>query len=152
MATALLVAACAVPLTIRPVPTDAFALKARSLTCSCDVLMTFCLPEQRPLPYSHCRWFTNSLHGFRQEQHRAQPHRGLAQVFLRSPEHGAGGQGEVLVYACSWWSAAEVRSCLSHTHTVLPAWRKVQHRQQCVRHGLEPVPARMAQACSARLQ
>ena len=32
----------------------------------------------------------------------------LTQVFLRSPEHAASGQGQVLVYAASWWSAAEV--------------------------------------------
>ena len=31
-----------------------------------------------------------------------------AQVFLRSPEHTASGQGQVLVYAASWWCAEEV--------------------------------------------
>ena len=75
-----------------------------------------------------------SLRGVRQKQHRAQAYRGRVQVFLRSPEHGAGGQGEVLVYACSWWSAAEARPWLVHARI---AWHRVQHRQQRVRHRLE---------------
>ncbi|KAK9844197.1 hypothetical protein WJX81_007781 [Elliptochloris bilobata] len=59
------------------------------------------------------------------------------QVFLRSPEHAAAGQGAVLVYAASWWSAAEVDSYLADK--ALPIWASLSAARTELYHDIRSV-------------
>ena len=78
-----------------------------------------------------------------------------AQVFLRSPEHTASGQGQVLVYAASWWSAEEVlMPPPSRALAALPALKPhaVCARTYCLMHMHFVCPCLCAKSSGVRVR